>query len=179
MAEQKLTRADWQEWLKRFDALDRKLRREAWFAADWDTYYDGRFESDSPRIIYLLFRKHWIPGLIQGVPYPALIYFKTRMTHSDLAAGTIRVGLHVETNQQDHAINRAAFLEALMALGGDVMKSWPGYELKPRNFNRPFNTRVRFTAETLIDVVEAEFARLQTLGDDVDAAITQCWAVKK
>ena len=81
--------------------------------------------------------------------------------------------LRVETSIPKHGLSRNDFTRAFLERCGDLIRSWPGYTVKPNYAMEPFSTRVRFTKETLAAVLEAEFRRLQHLGTAIDETIEE------
>ena len=171
MPKKKTTSADWSNYFTLLKDVERALHRQKWFDGSWGTVCKTWPDRPHPRGILLLFRKDWIAGSIDGVPYPALIHFKTRITQSDIDAKTIRIGLHVETNQKDHGINRVTFMGEFLARAGNRVASWPGYVVKPRHYQKPFHTRVPWTDKMLAQVLLEEFGRAQQVADAIDEAI--------
>jgi hypothetical protein len=162
MAAKKASAEEWAEYLALYQQLRDQLAREPWFADGWETRFDY-LNRENPRGVWLqLVRKTWFDGAI---------HLETWINNSLLQSQEIPVVLHVETSIPKHGISRNDFTKRFLEQVGDQIASWPGYTVKPNYAMEPFNTRVRFTKETLVPVLKAEFSRLQQLGDTIDATI--------
>ncbi len=160
MSDKLATEADWAPFVELFQVLDGKLKAASWFINGWTTNY--RYVALGNRVIFLLYKEHWSNGAI---------HFKTRITNTDLDKEFIRVGLHVETSIPKQGINRVVFDKLLLEEGGDLLKSWDRYVIKPTHYQKPFHTWIPFTQETLVSSLESEFSRVQQLGSIIDKAI--------
>ncbi len=153
---------EWEFYLTRYQALDRRLRGCSWFGAEgWDTQFRFIPPEDSPRVIFLLYKTRW------GVD----VHFKTRLTNLDLQKRTARVGLHIEANVPTHGFSRTAFNKLFQERLAEADTSLPDYTAKPRHDQKPLHTVVAFTDETLVDVLKAEFETVRLLGLAIDSVL--------
>ncbi len=160
MPEHLKTAEDWSTYLILMQELDGRLRSTKWFNQEWTI--ECRHVPAGNRVIFILSKDKWCNGAI---------HFKTRLTNTDLAKGCVRVGLHVETNQIEHGINRIVFDRFFLAESGELIQSWPGYIVKPAHHQKPFHTWIEFTTDTLVSGLEEEFERVRSLDISIDKAI--------
>ena len=159
----KATPDEWASYLALYASVNTRLRDTDWFGDGWETEF--RFiDQDSPRVIFLLRKPHWCNGQI---------YFKTRLTNTDLSNQTTRVGLHVETSMQAHGLNRITFDKHLILWGSELIQGWEGYILKPTHYQKPLHIYISFTPETLVSNLYAEFTKLQTLAPIIERAMME------
>jgi hypothetical protein len=160
LAEQLKTAEDWTTYLLLFQELHGRLKSTTWFNQEWTI--ECRHVPAGNRVIFILSKEKWCNRAI---------HFKTRLTNTDLAKGLVRVGLHVETNQSEHGINRIVFDKFFLEESGELIQSWPGYIIKPAHHQKPFYTWIEFTTETLVSGLEKEFARVRQLDLSIERAI--------
>jgi hypothetical protein len=149
----KQTPLQWAANLALYETLNTRIEATDWFCEGWQTEF--RFvDLDSPRVIFLLSKPRWCSGHI---------YFKTRLTNTDLIRKTVRVGLHVETSLPADGINRVIFDRVLLDRGDELIRSWERYVIKPTHYQKPLHVSIPFTPETLVSRLFEEFTRLQSL----------------
>jgi hypothetical protein len=164
MATKKASAEEWSEYLSLYRALGDSLAREAWFGEAWETRCDF-LNPEAPRGVWLqLVRKNWFDGAI---------HLETWLSNPVLERKATPVVLHIETSIPKHGISRNDFTKRFLERVGDEIRSWEGYVVKPNYAMEPFSVQVPFTKETLVPALEAEFSRLQQLGDVIDETIDE------
>lgn len=161
MSTQGDTPEQWQAYLELYSELDQELRRQCWFVDGWRT--EHRFVPAGNRVIFVLTKDRWFDGAI---------YFKTRLTNSDLSKGSMRVGLHVETSMRAHGINRIKFDERLLNDCASPLREWQ-YVVKPMHHQKPFHKVIPLNRETVVANLFLEFERMQLIGLTIDRIIDE------
>jgi hypothetical protein len=154
------TADEWAPYLKLLEELHGRLEMQPWFKKDWKVICSHVPAGN--RVIFILTKDKWCDGAI---------YFKTRLTNSDLKKGLVRVGLHVETSLSKDGIHRIVFDEYLLKHSGAKILSWEGHVINSAHHQKPFHIWIPFTGITLVSSLEDEFSRLQQLGPVIDQAI--------
>lgn len=109
-----------------------------------------------------LVREKWFDGAI---------HLETWINNSVLQNKAVPVVLHVETSMAKHGLSRNDFSRLFLERSGGLIQSWDGYIIKPNYAMEPFNTRLPFSTDTLVCVLETELSRLQQLGTVIDETI--------
>jgi hypothetical protein len=159
----KLSAADWADYLALYQQLNDRLGAQTWFSqGNWQIHFDY-LNKENPSGVWLqLVRKNW---------FDAALHIETWLRNAQVESCTLTVALHIETSKEKHGISRNDFSKRLLEKEGVRIAGWPGYQINPSYAMEPLKAQVAFTRESLVDVLERELTRLQTLGDTIDETI--------
>ncbi len=135
-----------------FRNLEKKLAASRWFDNDWDIYNRGSYLQ--------LYKTDWYNSNQGGV------HFETFIEPPQIKKKSFPICLHAE----EDCPSQALFIEMLVALEGDRIRSWKGYELVGNGFSVAQKT-LPLNFKNLEDRMLAEFDQLRQLESSIDRVL--------
>jgi hypothetical protein len=151
--------------LTSMNALDRRLRGEAWFTAGWKTRIDTFPTSGGAGL--QLYRAEWFNDDGMG------IHFETWITDKEEAKKSVRIVMHVlhQDTFPGTKLKRSTFSKPFLAQARDLVEGWEGYKLSNSTM-KVLSRDVRYEEDATDQLVE-EFGRVQELGSIVDRILEE------
>lgn len=134
---------------KVFRQFEQKLTDSNWFNDDWEIYNRGPYLQ--------LYKTNWHNHNQGG------IHFETFIEAAQIKQKLFPVCLHAE----EDCPSQPAFIEALMALEGERIKSWKGYQMTGKGFQICQRT-LPLNFKNLEQRLFEEFNRLRQLEASID-----------
>ncbi|MFT7388589.1 MAG: hypothetical protein ACI8VC_001844 [Candidatus Endobugula sp.] len=137
---------------KIFHNLEEKLKQSNWFEDEWKIYNRGAYLQ--------LYKVNWHNHNQGG------IHFETYIEAPQIKQKAFPICMHAEEDCQ----SQSEFIQKFLALEGDRIKSWKGYQAGGKNYNicqRTLPLNFKNLEQRLFD----EFNRLRQLESGVEQAL--------
>ena len=139
---------------KIFRNLEKKLRASRWFSDDWDVYNRGSYLQ--------VYKTDWYNGSQGGV------HFETSIEGPQIIQKSFSVCLHAE----EDCPSQALFIETLLSLEEDRIRSWKGYQIVGNGYSIA-QKPLPLNFKNLEDRLLAEFNQLRQLEPSIDRVLDQ------
>ena len=135
-----------------FRNLEKRLEKTRWFQQDWYLYNRGEYVQ--------LYKEDWHNHDQGGV------HFETYIEAREIKRKAFPVCLHAE----EDCPNQARFIQELLALEGDRIRSWKGYEVVGSGYTVCVRT-LPLNGKNLDQRIFEELSRLRTLEAGIAEAL--------
>ncbi len=137
-----------------FRNLEKKLTKSSWFAEGWNIYNRG---------VYLqLYKDSWHNDNQGGV------HFETFIEANEIRQKEFPICLHAE----EDCPSQQQFIQELLALEGDRIKSWKGYKTVGKGYTICMRT-LPLNFKSLEQRLLEELNRLRQLEASIDQALSR------
>ena len=151
-------------YYEQFQQVSERLNACDWFTGGWEilVYYFGQGEQQNPG--FRLQKTGWFND-----PGPG-IHFESWLGNADLKRSAIPISMHFEASYKAVGIRRGEFYDYILEQGKSTFDKLKGYTISPKSYQL-FINRIPFTADSLVEIMETEYGKLQALGSVIDEAI--------
>ena len=137
----------------KFKWLEKKISGARWFEEDWEIYNRGPYLQ--------LYKSNWFNGNQGG------IHFETYIEGPQLKKKSFPVCLHAE----EDCPSQSVFIEELLKLEGDRIRSWKGYTVVGQGYSI-CQKSLPLNLKNIEDKIFDELNRLRQLEKSIEAVLS-------
>ena len=137
----------------KFKRLEKKISGARWFSEDWEIYNRGPYLQ--------LYKSNWFNGSQGG------IHFETYIEGPQLKNKSFPVCLHAE----EDCPSQSVFIEELLKLEGDRIRSWKGYTVVGQGYSI-CQKSLPLNFKNIEDKIFDELNRLRQLEESIEAVLS-------
>ena len=137
----------------KFKRLEKKIFGARWFSEDWEIYNRGPYLQ--------LYKSNWFNGSQGG------IHFETYIEGPQLKNKSFPVCLHAE----EDCPSQSVFIEELLKLEGDRIRSWKGYTVGGLGYSI-CQKSLPLNFKNIEDKIFEELSRLRQLETSIEAVLS-------
>jgi hypothetical protein len=153
----------WAEVARQFEQLEQSMTNAGWFKQAWKMRWHYTNDQYGEGIGCQLSKSNWYNENENGIHFDAFVRETTEENP------TITVMLHVHSGFP----KPAEFIQLFVAENSATLENWGNAKIMPNHPLMPFLLKVPYTANTIAEVLEAEYNRLRQLEQPIDRTIAE------